>query len=296
MTSFDPYFKWLGIPPDEQPSNYYRLLGLQPFESNSDVIESQSLKQIAEIRNYQIGEHSEQATQLLNELSEARICLLDPERKAAYDLKEKGRVSSPKPKSVVTAKPKPQIVQPIAAANPEAAWLREEVPLASREVDPLAADDTDRPVSAGNERTFVSSPGKRNLRTGWWTLLVFVCPGHPVRNRPGLSRPFLYGCLSTNPPPDVATLACSRHLVGTAKYPLWPYRCPLALRCWSAVRFPGSTGRGMADSRWFFSGRTVRIPINSRIGYTVDTARCHPVGNWSLPGNTEHKSIRNRLR
>ena len=25
---FNPYYVWLGIPPDEQPANYYRLLGI----------------------------------------------------------------------------------------------------------------------------------------------------------------------------------------------------------------------------------------------------------------------------
>ena len=37
---FDPFFKWLGIPPDEQPPHYYRLLGLPPFVADLDVIEN----------------------------------------------------------------------------------------------------------------------------------------------------------------------------------------------------------------------------------------------------------------
>ena len=28
MDGFDPYRKWLGIPPQEQPPNHYRLLGI----------------------------------------------------------------------------------------------------------------------------------------------------------------------------------------------------------------------------------------------------------------------------
>ena len=36
--SFDPYYKWLGIPPAEQPPNHYRLLGVTLFESDLDVI------------------------------------------------------------------------------------------------------------------------------------------------------------------------------------------------------------------------------------------------------------------
>ena len=39
-TGFDPYHKWLGIPPEEQPPNHYRLLGLPPFEADLDVIDA----------------------------------------------------------------------------------------------------------------------------------------------------------------------------------------------------------------------------------------------------------------
>ena len=36
--AFDPYHTWLGIRPEEQPPNLYRLLGLPLFEDNPDVI------------------------------------------------------------------------------------------------------------------------------------------------------------------------------------------------------------------------------------------------------------------
>ena len=35
---FDPYYKWLGIPIEEQPVNHYRLLGIKMFEADPDVI------------------------------------------------------------------------------------------------------------------------------------------------------------------------------------------------------------------------------------------------------------------
>ena len=34
--TFDPYHKWLGILPEEQPPNHYRLLGIVDFESDED--------------------------------------------------------------------------------------------------------------------------------------------------------------------------------------------------------------------------------------------------------------------
>ena len=39
MTEFDPYHKWLGIASKDQPPHHYRLLGIDLFESDLDVIE-----------------------------------------------------------------------------------------------------------------------------------------------------------------------------------------------------------------------------------------------------------------
>jgi len=82
---FDPYHKWLGISPAEQPPNHYRLLGVNLFENDPDVIDAAANRQMAHVRTYQTGPHSEASQELLNELSAARICLLAPEKKAAYD-------------------------------------------------------------------------------------------------------------------------------------------------------------------------------------------------------------------
>ena len=43
--SFDPYHNWLGIPPHEQPPNFYRLLGVVLFESTAEVIEQAADRQ-----------------------------------------------------------------------------------------------------------------------------------------------------------------------------------------------------------------------------------------------------------
>ena len=83
--SFDPYRKWLGIPREEQPANHYRLLGIRLFEDDPDVISNAADRQMAHVRNFQSGQHSTLSQQLLNELSAARLCLLTPEKKAAYD-------------------------------------------------------------------------------------------------------------------------------------------------------------------------------------------------------------------
>jgi hypothetical protein len=82
---FDPYYQWLGIPPHLQPANHYRLLGVELFESNADVIGVAADRQMAHVRTYQLGEYSDISQELLNELAAAKMCLLLPERKAVYD-------------------------------------------------------------------------------------------------------------------------------------------------------------------------------------------------------------------
>ena len=84
-TNFDPYYKWLGIPPEQQPANHYRLLGVELLESDPDVIEAAALRQISHIRTYAIGPKSQLSQELLNEVAAARVTLLNPARKAEYD-------------------------------------------------------------------------------------------------------------------------------------------------------------------------------------------------------------------
>ncbi|MFW6124671.1 MAG: hypothetical protein ACOC46_00875, partial [Pirellulales bacterium] len=82
---FDPYRKWLGIPPEEQPPHHYRLLGIGLFESDPDTIAYAADRQMGHVRAFQRGSHADLSQRLLNELSAARICLLDPGRKGVYD-------------------------------------------------------------------------------------------------------------------------------------------------------------------------------------------------------------------
>ncbi len=90
--NFDPYHKWLGIPPDEQPADYYRLLAVQKFESDADVIQAAADQRMAHLRNYQTGRHADLSQRLLNEISAARVCLLSPAKKAAYDARLRAKV------------------------------------------------------------------------------------------------------------------------------------------------------------------------------------------------------------
>ena len=85
VEAFDPYHVWLGIPPEEQPPDHYRLLGVPPFEEEPEAIEHAADQRMAHLRTLQTGRHGKLSQRLLNEVAAARVCLLNPEKKAAYD-------------------------------------------------------------------------------------------------------------------------------------------------------------------------------------------------------------------
>jgi hypothetical protein len=91
---FDPYHKWLGIAPAEQPPTWYRLLGIPLFESDPDVIDAAADQRMAHLRKYQTGANSALSQQLLNEVASARIGLLSPEKKASYDADLRARTAA----------------------------------------------------------------------------------------------------------------------------------------------------------------------------------------------------------
>ena len=82
---FDPYYAWLAIPPEEQPPNAYRLLGLRVFESDVDVISTAADRQIAYVRTQCAGPHAQHASRLLSELTAARTLLLENQCRAILD-------------------------------------------------------------------------------------------------------------------------------------------------------------------------------------------------------------------
>lgn len=82
---FDACFEWLGIPPTEQPPNHYRLLGIPLFVENPRVVENAADQRMAHLRTFQTGRHAAESQRLLNDVAAARICLLNPQKKAAYD-------------------------------------------------------------------------------------------------------------------------------------------------------------------------------------------------------------------
>jgi hypothetical protein len=94
---FDPYHKWLGIPPNEQPADHYRLLGLRLFEHDADVIEGAADKAMTHVRGFQNGPRAGISQKILTELSAARICLLSTTQRDDYDAQLRGMLKRHEP-------------------------------------------------------------------------------------------------------------------------------------------------------------------------------------------------------
>lgn len=93
-SKFDPYLKWLGITPRDQPPNHYRLLGIDPLIDDPDVIENAAEQRMRHLRTFATGQYVQLSQQLLNEVSAARVCLLNPAKKTAYDGQLRAKLAS----------------------------------------------------------------------------------------------------------------------------------------------------------------------------------------------------------
>src|SRR5262245_19142470 len=82
---FDAYYKWLAIPPAEQPPNHYKLLGLPLYESDQEVIAAAAVQRMNFVRKLQNGETSQAAQKLAQEIASAWACLINAEKKHEYD-------------------------------------------------------------------------------------------------------------------------------------------------------------------------------------------------------------------
>jgi serine/threonine protein kinase len=129
---FDPYHVWLSIPPDEQPPHHYRLLGLKPFESDLQVIESAADRQMTHVRTFQSGKHSKSSQKLLNEISTAKLCLLKDPKKQAYDEKLEAKLAEAEQRKQAPAQPSaPPPAKPAAKPAPKQVAVQPDAPSVS---------------------------------------------------------------------------------------------------------------------------------------------------------------------
>jgi hypothetical protein len=138
--TFDAYRKWLGILPEEQPPDHYRLLGIVRFEEDPDTISNAADRQMGHMRTFQTGPHSAQSQKLLNEIAAARLCLLNAAKKAEYDRqlrteeasRGKPPVAAPAPQQPTPRPTAP--MAPIAGSMPPAPAWRQAPPDTTPEV------------------------------------------------------------------------------------------------------------------------------------------------------------------
>lgn len=95
--NFDPLHRWLGIPPEEQPPDHYRLLGIAKFEPSTAVIDAAADRQIAFLRVFETGTHAALAKMMVHRISAARSCLVNRHRRAIYDAHLKNRTPAETP-------------------------------------------------------------------------------------------------------------------------------------------------------------------------------------------------------
>ena len=82
---FDPYHKWLGIPKDQRPPTHYQLLGISPNEEDNEAIEAAAERQRLFVKGFQKGPRSRTASSILYQIEEAKVTLLNPTMRDAYD-------------------------------------------------------------------------------------------------------------------------------------------------------------------------------------------------------------------
>jgi hypothetical protein len=76
--------EWLKLPAGNWPPDHYTLLGLPQGDVSVERIEEQVHIRLELVRRYQLT-HAEQATEAMNLLARAFVCLTDPAAKKAYD-------------------------------------------------------------------------------------------------------------------------------------------------------------------------------------------------------------------
>lgn len=82
---FDPYEKWLGIPKDQRPVDYFQLLGLDPAEKNAEAIRAAAQKRFALVSRHKEGSHAQACGRLLKEIQQAHITLVTPGKRKTYE-------------------------------------------------------------------------------------------------------------------------------------------------------------------------------------------------------------------
>ncbi len=166
---FDSYHKWLGIAPKDQPPHHYRLLGIELFEADPEVIDAAANRVAAYLEGCNQGAHLPQLQRLLEEVATARLCLLDEGRKAQYDAQLESSLQAGSLKAELQRAPR---VQRPARPSPQS-------PAPAADDSPLALNFAASPAPAKSSPP-PEQPGKRAKRQvkarSWKEYLIWLSP------------------------------------------------------------------------------------------------------------------------
>ena len=166
--------EWLGLPPEAWPPDHYRLLGLEPGESDPELIEQRVHQRLDSVRHYQMT-HPELATEAMNRLAQAYVCLTDPAGKRSYDAALNGMgapvavAEAPAPPSK-TLDPLDWLFGPAAPRSPTATppplpRLPSLPPAQPQILAPAAEPEPPEPVDPLVAAARDSKPARRGLAT-----------------------------------------------------------------------------------------------------------------------------------
>lgn len=170
IDTFDPYQQWLEIPPEDQPPDHYRLLGVPRFTEDAAVIARAADERMAAVQRFQAGPRGEYVPLLVNELMGARLCLTNPSTKAAYDSQLRRRLDTPR--TVPLARLAVPLAQPSTApvVAPPTVSLPPAPPTAFAAPRPMVGVDYDAKVDADDE----PPPANLGWRLAFVTLVLLV--------------------------------------------------------------------------------------------------------------------------
>jgi len=163
---FDPYHKWLGIPPKDQPADHYRLLAIERFEADPEVIETAANVRMAYLHGCTTGEHAEIAERLLNEIAAARICLLDARKKADYDLRLRMQNRASSAATPPPVENPPPLAARLAAVPTSPNMPPRTIPIAQEPVAQIPVAQVPRPIAPPpNSQPIPVRPPEQRLRS-----------------------------------------------------------------------------------------------------------------------------------
>lgn len=81
---FSPYQTWLGLRESLSRPNHFELLGLDESEDDTKTISAAADRAASRVRRCRPGEHTAVWAAVLDQIAEAKLCLIDPEKRAQY--------------------------------------------------------------------------------------------------------------------------------------------------------------------------------------------------------------------